>query len=175
MMHQNDGLQKGRAPGIILGSYRLFSGIESIMKMRASRVAALLGLVCAAAGTASAGKYVVVLHNAAGWQLHSAEKISINGKIKIRRAPDAKPEIAAEVYQRLTPEMLGAAPLRVHRGGYLVVRSGQAWNPVFPAVSVSRDPPRPRASGVRPWSCTRRIKILKPSFPARGYFRHCRG
>jgi hypothetical protein len=102
------------------------------MRILASRTVAVLSLICAVAGTASASKYVIILHTAAGWQLQGAEKIAINGKVKIRRAPDAKPDISADVYQRISPELLGAAPLRVHRGGYLVERSGQAWSPVFP-------------------------------------------
>jgi tetratricopeptide (TPR) repeat protein len=100
--------------------------------MRALRAVGVLGLICAVAETASASKYVIVVHTVAGWQLQGAEKIAINGKVKIRRARDAKPEITADTYDKLSPEVLGAVALRLHRGGYLVERSGQAWNPVFP-------------------------------------------
>jgi len=102
------------------------------MKMHIRRAVTFLGLIGAIANTAFASKFVIVLHTSEGWRLQGAEKIAINGKVKIRRGEGAKPEVGLDAYRRLPQEVPGSAPLRLHRGGYLVERSGAAWNPIFP-------------------------------------------
>jgi hypothetical protein len=95
------------------------------------RVLTLGGILIAAAHNAAASQFVLVMHDASGWQFQSAEKLTIDGKNKLRIGSTAA-EISQDAMKRLPESVIGTVPLRLHHGGYLAVRNGAAWVPVYP-------------------------------------------
>ena len=105
----------------------------TLMKIKTIRSAAIIIASLGFSTTLRAGTVVIVSRpGASGWQFHEAEKIAINGRNKIRLVSTGKPDIAEEEYKRLPVEVIGTAPLRIHRGGYLVHRSQNTWVPALP-------------------------------------------
>ena len=106
--------------------------IKRRLKKTGLNVLAVCSLGFASAGLAGASQFVLILHNDAGWQFQGAEKLTINGKTKLRRgASGGSLELTQDAYKKLPQEALGGA-LRLHRGGYLVTRNGATWTPIFP-------------------------------------------
>jgi tetratricopeptide (TPR) repeat protein len=91
------------------------------MKFRFIRLAAIVVAFSGFSVAVRADTVVVVSHpGGSGWQFYDAKKISINGKNKIRLGSPDKTQIEVNEYKNLPSELIGAAPLRAHLGGYLV-------------------------------------------------------
>lgn len=99
------------------------------------RVLIFCWLAVAGAEAAAASQFVIVLHNVAGWQFQAAEKLTIDGKAKVRTGAAVPTDMSQDGTKRLTEATIGSAPLRLHRGGYLVSRNGAAWASVYPEAS----------------------------------------
>lgn len=100
---------------------------------RGIQMAAVLLATLGLAPGAVAGTLVVIMHSeSAGWRFDSAEKISINGKTKIRLGTAGQTEVRADDYKKLAVEPIGRIALRTHTGGFLAYRSGTDWAPVAP-------------------------------------------
>ena len=105
------------------------------MKGTGLRVLIFCWLVAVVAPAASASQFVLVLHNAAGWQFQAAEKLMIDGKPKVRIGAAVPTDVSQDAIKRLPEAILGSAALRLHRGGYMVTRNGAAWTSVYPEAS----------------------------------------
>src|SRR5271168_3118369 len=105
------------------------------MKGMGLRVLIFCGVVAAGAEAAVASQFVLVLHNAAGWQFQAAEKLTIDGKAKVRTGAAVPADMSQDSIKRLPEAIIGSSPLRLHRGGYLVARNGAAWTSVYPEAS----------------------------------------
>src|SRR5882762_4872967 len=83
----------------------------------------------------SRGAQVVLIlrPTSTSWQTEEAEKITVNGKEKLRAGSVKKLELSAEEYKRIPAELiLQAGILRRHSGGYLARKIGGSWEPVAP-------------------------------------------
>jgi tetratricopeptide (TPR) repeat protein len=92
-----------------------------------------LTLGCAAIA-ASAAQFVVVLKpGGASWQVLEAEKITFDGKDKLRSGSSKKLDLSPDEYKRLQAQPIPlAGTVRMHAGGYLVHKQGGDWQPVVP-------------------------------------------
>jgi hypothetical protein len=92
-----------------------------------------LTLGCAAIA-ASAAQFVVVLKpGGASWQVLEAEKITFDGKDKLRSGSSKKLDLSPDEYKRLQAQPIPlAGTVRMHAGGYLVHKQGGDWQPVAP-------------------------------------------
>jgi hypothetical protein len=90
--------------------------------------------MCCTAVVSEAAQVVLVLRSqGTSWQFQEAEAITINGKDNLRSGWSQSLQLSADQYKRLPQsKILGAGLLRKHAGGYLVTKSGGAWNPVAP-------------------------------------------
>ena len=99
--------------------------------MGAARVAGALrdeapAPVTRASAVAEAAQFVLVLRpGGTSWQVQEVERITFNGKDKLRTASSKKLELRGDEYKKLTAQaILGAGIIRRHAGGYLVVKNG---------------------------------------------------
>jgi hypothetical protein len=87
-----------------------------------------------AAVTAGAAQFVVVLRpGGTSWQVVEAEKITFNGKDRLRYGASKKLDLGPDDYKRLPADpIVLSGTVRMHAGGYLVRREGGDWLPVAP-------------------------------------------
>ena len=111
------------------------------MTRSAVRVGAL-GLALSFAGAAGAAPFVVVLRaGGSSWQVLEAEKLTFNGKDKLRAGLSKKLDLSADDYKRLQDlPIAGMGTLRMHAGGYLLRKQGADWNPVAPDGASPKGP-----------------------------------
>jgi hypothetical protein len=92
-----------------------------------------LTLGCAAVAAGAAPFVVVLRSGGASWQVVEAEKITFNGKDKLRAGVSKKLDLSPDDYKRLQAQPIaGMGALRIHAGGYLARKQGAEWNPVAP-------------------------------------------
>ena len=102
------------------------------MDVLSFRCTASAVVLCALFTATAPRAAVVVLHARSGWQVQSAEKILINGKLKIRLASAGDSQLSGESYKKLTQELIAASPIRVTARGWFARRVGNGWAPVAP-------------------------------------------
>jgi hypothetical protein len=87
-----------------------------------------------AAVTAGAAQFVVVLRpGGTSWKVVEAEKITFNGKDRLRYGASKKLDLGPDDYKRLPADpIVLSGTVRMHAGGYLVRREGGDWLPVAP-------------------------------------------
>lgn len=100
--------------------------ISSVIRFTAGVCLLFAGVTC------QAGKLVLILHQGGTWQVQDAEKITINGKNKLRLAPKGTAQVNQEEYKQMGQALAGSAPMRIHRDGYMLVSNGGDWTPVLP-------------------------------------------
>src|ERR1700728_4693283 len=80
-------------------------------------------LFCLAPALQAAQMTILVRGGATGWQVMQAEKITFNQKEKLREGSGPAGDLKQDSYKSLRQvEIAQAGLLRVHAGGYLVVR-----------------------------------------------------
>ncbi len=109
------------------------------MTRSAFRIGVLgLALGCAAAGAAP---FVVVLRSGSSWQVVEAEKVTFNGKDKLRAGASNKLDLSPDDYKRLQDlPVEGMGALRMHAAGYLLRKLSGEWTPVAPDGANPKGP-----------------------------------
>jgi len=102
------------------------------MSLSVSRASVLTVALLAAVLPARATQWILVLHpGGTDWQIQEAEKITFNGKDKLRAGSAQNLNLPADQYKKL-PATPIAGMLRINAGGYLVRKDGGRWSPVAP-------------------------------------------
>ena len=98
------------------------------------RVGGLLAALSCSVSTASAAQLVLIVRSGGNsWAFQAAEKITVNGKDRLRSGSAQKLKLLADDYKRLPAEqLLRMGMLRRNAEGYLVHWNGTVWNPVAP-------------------------------------------
>jgi hypothetical protein len=104
------------------------------MKFPATRLALLVCILLLTAPVKSAAQLVLVLRtNETSWDVLEAEKVAINGKVKLRTGAARTEQVQPGEYKKLPAEqILRAGILRRHRGGYMVRKDSGGWAPIAP-------------------------------------------
>jgi hypothetical protein len=90
---------------------------------------------------AVAAPFVVVLKSGSTWQVVEAEKVTFNGKDKLRAGVSKKLDLSPDDYKRLQDLPLeGMGALRMHAAGYLLRKQGGEWTPVAPDGASPKGP-----------------------------------
>jgi hypothetical protein len=104
------------------------------MKLPATRLALLACILLLTAPVNRAAQLVLVLRtNETSWDVLEAEKVAINGKVKLRTGAARTEQVQPGEYKKLPAEqILRAGILRRHRGGYMVRKDSAGWAPIAP-------------------------------------------
>ena len=104
------------------------------MKLPATRLALLVCILVLTAPVNRAAQLVLVLRtNETSWDVLEAEKVAINGKVKLRTGAARTEQVQPGEYKKLPAEqILRAGILRRHRGGYMVRKDSGGWAPIAP-------------------------------------------
>jgi len=101
----------------------------------------VFGLALVWTAAAAAAPFVVILRSGGSWQVLEAEKITVNGKDKVRSGVLKKLELTPDDYKRLQDQPLASAGvLRAHASGYLVRKLSGDWVPVAPDGANPKGP-----------------------------------
>jgi len=98
------------------------------------RLVVLGSLLLSGALSAGAAQLVVISHSDGGaWTFQEVERLTVNGKDKLRLGSSSKLNPSADEYKKLpSDQVLRVGVLRRHAGGYLLRKEGAGWSPVGP-------------------------------------------